>query len=245
MKTTFGFPAKPMTDSHANIKVWDTPVRVFHWLMVICFTGAYLTADEESWRLLHVTLGYTLGGLVAFRLVWGLAGTRYARFSNFVRGPAAVLRYGRSLLAGQPEHTTGHNPAGAVAIVLMLACSGAIVGSGWALYNDLGGDWLEEVHEAGSNLMLGVVGVHIAGVLLASWLHKENLVRAMVTGVKQGPSSEGIGRSWHALAAVMVLAVVGFWWLQWQSAPSTELAPGAHTTVLPAPGARGHDDDDD
>lgn len=245
MKTTFGFHGDAMTHNINKIKVWDAPVRVFHWLMVICFTGAYLTAEEEYWRLLHVTLGYTLGGLVAFRLVWGLAGTRYARFGSFVRGPAAVLRYGRALIAGRPEHTTGHNPAGAVAIVLMLFCSVVIVASGWAVYDDLGAEWLEEVHELSANLMLLVVGVHIAGVALASWLHRENLVRAMVTGSKQGPAGEGIQRTWRALALVILLAVAGFWWLQWQSAPQSAGGAGAQRTDLPGASARHHDDDDD
>ena len=72
--------------SSRKVLVWDAPVRVFHWLMVASFAGAYLTAESERWRLLHVTLGYTMAGLVAFRIVWGLVGTRHARFASFVRG---------------------------------------------------------------------------------------------------------------------------------------------------------------
>src|SRR6516162_5168079 len=83
-----------------RVLVWDAPVRVFHWLMVFSFAGAYLTAESERWRLVHVTLGYTMVGLVAFRIVWGLVGTRYARFSNFVRGPAAIANYVRGLVRG-------------------------------------------------------------------------------------------------------------------------------------------------
>ena len=176
-----------MAEAKTKILVWDAPVRVFHWLLVLSFAGAYLTAESERWRLVHVSLGYTMGGLVAFRILWGLLGTRYARFANFVRGPAAVMRYGRALLRGQPEHHVGHNPAGAVAIVLLLLLSMALVASGWAIYNEVGGDWLEELHEVAANVMLAVVGVHVAGVVLASWLHRENLVRAMVTGKKEGP----------------------------------------------------------
>ena len=97
--------------------VWDVPVRVFHWLLVLCFAGAWLTAESEHWRLVHVTLGYTMAGLVAFRVLWGLVGTRYARFASFVRGPSAVLGYLKSLIGRHPEHHTGHNPAGALAIV--------------------------------------------------------------------------------------------------------------------------------
>lgn len=220
-----------MTNGKTKILVWDAPVRVFHWLMVLSFAGAYLTAESERWRLVHVSLGYTLGGLVAFRLVWGLLGTRYARFASFVRGPAAVMRYLSSLVRGRPEHHVGHNPAGALAIVLLLLLSVATVATGWANYNDLGGDWIEELHEVAANFMLFVVGVHVAGVVLASWLHRENLVRAMLNGRKEGAPSEGIRWTWRPLALLLLAAVLGFWWLQWQSAPSAATS-GAVATEL-------------
>lgn len=214
-----------------TILVWDAPVRVFHWLMVLSFAGAYLTAESERWRLVHVSLGYTMAGLLGFRILWGLVGTTYARFSSFVRGPAAVARYVSSLLSGKPEHHVGHNPAGAVAIVLLLLLSSILVASGWTIYNDLGGHLMEELHEGAAGLMLAVVGVHLAGVATASWLHGENLARAMVTGKKQGAAVDGIRRARRPLAILLVAAVLGFWCLQWQSAPtqgstvpSTEMA---------------------
>ncbi len=224
-------PANPST----KIMVWDAPVRVFHWLMVLSFTGAYLTAESERWRLMHVTLGYTLGGLVAFRILWGLMGTRYARFSSFVRGPRAVMTYLRSLFT-RPQHHLGHNPAGAVAIVLLLLSSVAVVYSGWAIYNDVGGEWLAELHEGAGNFMLAVVLVHVAGVVVASRLHHENLVRAMVTGHKSGNPGDGIARAWRWLAALIVLAVAGFWWLQWQGAPTVGGGASASTSSQWGPG---------
>jgi cytochrome b len=190
--------------------------------------------------LLHVTLGYTLGGLVAFRLVWGLVGTRYARFANFVRGPQAVLTYLRSLRKGQPQHHLGHNPAGAVAIVLLLLASVAVVGSGWAIYNDVGGEWLSELHDIAANSMLLVVAIHVAGVLVASRLHRENLVRAMVTGQKNGAPADGIRRTRAALAVLLVLAVLGYWWLQWQSAPEPVIGPVSSGSAK----YQAHDNDD-
>jgi cytochrome b len=229
-----------MDNITTKIKVWDAPVRVFHWLLVLSFAGAYLSAESESWRLLHVTLGYTLGGLVAFRLVWGLVGTRYARFANFVRGPQAVLTYLRSLRKGQPQHHLGHNPAGAVAIVLLLLASVAVVGSGWAIYNDVGGEWLSELHDIAANSMLLVVAIHVAGVLVASRLHRENLVRAMVTGQKNGAPADGIRRTRAALAVLLVLAVLGYWWLQWQSAPEPVIGPVSSGSAK----YQAHDNDD-
>lgn len=223
--------SKPSTP----VLVWDLPVRVFHWLMVLSFAGAWLTAESERWRLLHVTLGDTLGGLVAFRLVWGLVGSRHARFSRFVRGPKAVLRYLGALLRGRPEHHVGHNPAGALAIVAMLGFSVLIVGSGWALYNDIGGELFEDLHEAAANIMLAVVAVHVAGVALASRLHHENLVASMVSGRKAAPPQDGIRSAWRSVGALMLVAVLGFWTWQWQQAP-TGGGPAGGVTA-PADGA--------
>jgi cytochrome b len=202
-----------------RILVWDLPTRVFHWLLALSFAGAYLTAESERWRLVHVTLGYTVGGLLVFRLLWGLVGTRHARFASFVRGPAAVLRYLRSLVAGRPEHHTGHNPAGALAIVALLALGGLLVLTGWSTYNDVGGEWLEDLHEGVAGVMLAVVGVHVGAVLLSSVLHHENLVRAMVSGRKQGAPQDGIRRAWRVLGVLLLLAVLAFWAEQWRTAP--------------------------
>ena len=224
MKIVSASPAEAVPaaagSSPRNVLVWDVPVRVFHWLMVLSFAGAYLTAETERWRLAHVTLGYTMGGLVAFRLVWGVIGSRHARFASFVKGPAAIVRYVRSILGERPEHHLGHNPAGALAIVLMLAMAAAVTASGWALYNDLSGEWIEELHEVAANLMLAVIGVHVAAVLISSWLHRENLVAAMVDGRKVGSPKDGVRGAWRSVGVLMLVAVLGFWWLQWQSAPS-------------------------
>ncbi|MFM0327778.1 cytochrome b/b6 domain-containing protein [Caballeronia glebae] len=216
------------------ILVWDAPVRLFHWLFAACFAGAWLTAESESWRLIHVALGYTAGGLLVFRLAWGIVGTKYARFSSFVRGPRRVWGYLAELLRGHPQRHIGHNPAGAVAIIAMLAAASVLIVSGWATYSDVGGNWLEEVHEALAYVLASLIGVHIAGVIVSSWVHRENLIRAMVTGRKSGRAHEGIARSCRSIAAVMAVAVLAFWWWQWQVAPSPVTTGGnaaaAHRT---------------
>jgi cytochrome b len=199
------------------VLIWDAPVRVFHWLMVFSFAGAYLTAESETWRLVHVSLGYTMVGLVAFRMVWGVLGTRYARFSSFVRGPKYVWQYLRTLTRGQPAHHIGHNPAGALSILLLLALTVAVGASGWAIYEEMAGEWVAELHEGVANGMLLIIGVHIAGVVVASFMHRENLIRSMVTGYKSAVSDEGIHSAWWSMAAVILVAVLGFWWLQWHS----------------------------
>jgi cytochrome b len=214
MKTVSASPAEPRT------LVWDAPVRVFHWLIVLSFAVAWLSAESERWQLVHVTAGYTMAGLVAFRLLWGLVGTKHARFGDFVRGPRAVLAYLKSLVHGRPEHHAGHNPAGALAIVALLALAALVTATGWANYSELGGDWLEEVHEALASAMLALVVVHVAAVLASSWLHRENLVGAMIHGRKHVPPQEGIRRAWRSVAVLMLAAVLGFWVLQWQAAPA-------------------------
>ena len=197
-----------------KILVWDWPVRLGHWLMVGGFTLAWLTGDSESFRLVHVIAGATVVGVASFRLAWGFIGSRYARFVDFVRGPAAVKEYLTSLLRLQPNHHVGHNPAGGWAIVLLLGL-GIVTGlAGWAIYNDIGGHWLEEIHEALAATMLTVVIVHVAGVISGSLLHGENLVRAMVNGYKQGAADAAI-RSARPLAAALLLAWVALacWWI--------------------------------
>jgi len=205
---------RPATPGRARTMVWDAPVRVFHWLMVLTFAGAYLTAESERYRLLHVTLGYTMAGLVAFRLAWGLVGTRHARFHSFVRGPGAVLQYLGSILRGRPKHYSGHNPAGALAIVALLALAAFVTLSGWATYGEVAGHWMEETHEALACAMLAVVAVHVAGVIAGSIVHRENLVGSMLTGRKAAPAGEGIRHAWRSVAILMVAAVLGFWWVQ-------------------------------
>ena len=175
----------------ARVFVWDVPVRVFHWLLAAAFAGALLTAESERLRLTHVRLGYAIAGLVLFRIVWGFAGSRYARFSSFVTGPSAVWRYLRAVPTARPEHRVGHNPAGAAVILALLGLALTTGLTGWLGYEELAGEWVTEAHELAAYAMLALVGVHVAGVLLASLRHRENLVAAMVTGWKRAPTASG------------------------------------------------------
>ena len=200
-------PAVDAASSPAQVRVWDLPTRVFHWSMALSFTGAWLTAESERWRDIHVTLGYTLAGLIVFRLIWGFVGSRYARFSSFLFSPTQVVRYLKSLFNSAPEHHIGHNPGGALAIFALLALGATVAASGYATYAEVGGEWLEDLHEGAANAMLAVVLIHLAGVVVSSFLHKENLVRSMVTGWKSGPSGAGITQ-FHAVIGALLLAVV-------------------------------------
>jgi cytochrome b len=191
-----------------KILVWDLPTRIGHWLLVVAFIVSYLTGDSEEWRLVHVTAGYAMGGVLVFRLFWGMAGTSYARFSSFLFSPRQLFAYLGGLLKGKSGHWVGHNPAGSYAIYALLLLGATVVGSGWAVYADMGGDWLEEAHDTLSYMMLCVVGVHVAGVVLSSRLHHENLVRSMITGYKQGRGEEAIVPSRKFWAVLLLGSVV-------------------------------------
>ena len=197
-----------------KILVWDWPVRLGHWLMVGGFILAWLTSESETFRLVHAISGGVVVAVALFRIPWGFIGSRYARFVDFVRGPSAVLAYLGSLLKLQPTHQTGHNPAGGWAIVLLLGL-GILTGlAGWATYNELGGEWLEDLHEGLAATMLTVVIVHVAGVVSGSLMHGENLVRAMLTGHKQGAPENAIPSARPLAAIILIAWVAGIsWWL--------------------------------
>ena len=172
-----------MTDQ--AIKVWDPIVRLFHWSLVVSFAVAWLTA--EDWANLHNWAGYTAAALIAFRLAWGLMGTKYARFSQFVRPPGTTMNFVGAMLRRDEPRYVGHNPVGSFMILGLIAAMAITALTGWMYTLDAfwGEEWVEEAHEAMANLMLGMVAIHIAGVLYASYAHKENLVRAMITGNKR------------------------------------------------------------
>lgn len=192
------------TPTETRILVWDWPVRIGHWLMVGGFIIAWITGESENWRLVHAVSGSLVLAIALYRLVWGFIGSPTARFAAFVRGPQAVRRYLASLIKRQPEHHSGHNPAGGWAIVLLLGFALLAGATGWLTYNDLGGDALAEVHEALTGLMFTLVLIHLAGVLISSLLHKENLVRAMLSGYKRGLPKEALSSA-RPLAAVVLL----------------------------------------
>ena len=194
-----------------RILVWDLPTRFFHWALALSFSGAFLTADSERWRDLHEELGYTMLGLLAFRLVWGRIGTRYARFRQFVRGPNDVLAYVKALALARPRHYIGHNPLGAIAIVLLIGLGFATGVSGWLTEAATAGEIFEELHEACANAMLGLVVLHILGVAFGSLAHRENLVQAMITGRKRGAPGEAITGARPVVALLLIAGLAGFW----------------------------------
>lgn len=194
-----------------KIRVWDTPTRIFHWVLALCFAVAIITQEMESLRLIHITCGYTMLGLVGFRLLWGVWGTRYARFKEFVPTPGSVLGYIKSIASGKPKSFLGHNPIGALAIIAMLALTVGSTASGTLLEQGFNEDLFEEIHEVLSNTLLFVVVGHLLGVLVSSVMHKENLVPAMISGRKLGSPAAEIRTNYTWVAAILAAAIGYFW----------------------------------
>lgn len=167
------------------VKVWDPLVRLFHWSLAGFFAFSYLTGDE--WKSAHIISGYVIAGLIAFRVLWGLFGSHHARFSSFVYSPLTVLSFLFDTARMRAKRYIGHNPAGGAMVVALLLMISGIVTSGYMMTTDTfwGVEWVEEAHQTFVYATLALVALHICGVVLASLEHKENLVRAMITGWKR------------------------------------------------------------
>lgn len=210
--------------------VWDLPVRLFHWLLVLLFAASWLTA-ELGLIDLHFYAGYGIATLVLFRLAWGFAGPRYARFTSFIAGPRRVLRYLRNWFAGTTTEPAGHTPPGGWIILLLLALLSAQVATGmvnshdgadagpwyWAAsraLRDFGSTW----HGRFFDLLLLFAVVHIVAVLLYRWRPGIDLVGPMFSGRKR-TAEAAIPGSRLPLAAALLLAAAGAVWLLVSSAP--------------------------
>lgn len=209
-----------------SILVWDIPTRIFHWLFAFSFTVAFVSAEAESWVAMHVFAGLIMLGLIAYRLIWGIVGSRYARFSSFLFSPAAALRYLFATFGGKAERHVGHNPAGSWVIYLLLLLGAGISVSGLAMLS--AGEQFGEVHETLSYGALAVVGVHVLGVIAASLLHRENLPRAMVTGRKEGEEPQSIASARPVAAVAMLALLAAFsvsYWKGWNAQAQTVKLP--------------------
>ncbi len=164
--------------------VWDPLVRLFHWSLVALIAAQIFVIDEES--DLHVTLGYVIAALIAFRLLWGFVGTRHARFSDFPPNPQAAMGQLSDMASGRHKEYRGHNPLGALMIYNLLASIALIALTGYMMGTPryFGIEWVEEVHEMLVVWLQVSIVVHITAVILESRRSRVNLPKAMVTGYK-------------------------------------------------------------
>lgn len=193
-----------MKDSGRELRVWDLPLRAFHWLLVLTIAIAFLSAEEDSplndW---HVLSGWLAGILIIFRLVWGFVGGEHSRFSDFVR-PSRIRDHIYGLVRGSRDSTLGHNPLGAVSVLALLALIAATVSTG-----AFGGASAEDLHELLGWTLLAMIGLHIVAVIAMSLLQRENLLRAMVTGNKPAARHPGAsGARPPSVLGIFVAALV-------------------------------------
>lgn len=223
-------------------RVTDAPTRMFHWLFALCFTVAYLTSEGERWRMLHVTVGYTLAGLLVFRVLYGLFGPRQVRLSVLWNKLTTARHWARSLVSsnGNINWRPGQNGLMALAVVFMMLLVVPLTLSGYATFNDLGGEWLEEVHELVGNAFLMVVLAHLAFILGLSLLRRKNQALPMLTGRTYGAGPDLIKRNQGWLAVLLLVCVLFYWRWEWQQSPKGLLPSQPVSTWF-----SGHDDDGD
>lgn len=181
MHATMNLSASPATAR----PVWDRFVRVFHWTLVSCvLLNSFVVDDGEN---LHQWLGYLASALVVTRIVWGFIGSKHARFADFFPTPARLMRHLRGMLSGQPEMHWGHNPLGAVMMLVLMALVLTLGVTGWMQSLDAfwGEEWLQDLHEQAGDLLLLSAGLHGAAAIVMGRLERTRLVKAMVTGIKE------------------------------------------------------------
>ncbi len=212
-----------MQGDHHRLRVWDLPVRVFHWLLVVLVVSQIVTVSIGGNAMeYHLLGGYAILALIAFRIIWGLIGTPAARFVNFVRGPRAVLRYAVTLTQTGAEHHPGHNPLGGWSVMAMLtsllvqAVSGLFAddeimttGPLWKYISEDTASLFNVIHETNALVLLTLVCIHLAAILFYLVRKKQNLIVPMFTGSKpvSGPESESLRPLEGTLRALVVLIV--------------------------------------
>lgn len=254
MQASTAFPPTSATSANTATsrgrRVTDAPTRMFHGLFALCFLGAYLTADGERWRMLHVTLGYTLAGLLAARVLYGLFGPRHARLGLLWRklsgAPAWLRSVGAVKSLSAINWRQGQNLLMALAVVALMLLVLPLTLSGYATFNEWGvfpgEDWLGELHEFFGEAMLFVVLAHLALILALSVLRRKNQAAPMLTGRVDGPGPDLVPHNRGWLAALLLMAVLAYGAWEWQQAPNGLLPANAWSLMTSGSGS---DDDDD
>ncbi len=227
MTTTYHDDPKPSHQDRVPILVWDLPTRLFHWVLVILVIFAFVTVTIGGvWMPVHMTCGYVILGAVVFRIVWGIIGGRYARFSSFVRGPRATLDYARRLLSRKVSDHLGHNPMGGWSVLSMLisllvqALSGLFANDDiftrGPLYHWVGkaiSDGLTRIHRVNQDVLLVLVGLHLLAVFFYLIVKRDNLILPMITGYKRGRATDPATANRLGLAALLALLTAIAVWL--------------------------------
>jgi len=225
--------------SRSTRRVSDAPTRMFHWLFAASFLIAYLTAEGEQWRLLHVTSGYTMAGLLVFRIVYGLFGPRQVSLKSLWNKVSNAPQWLRSAI-GSPSVAginwrQGQNMLMALAIILLLLMTIPLTLSGYGTYNDwsdfLGGEWLEELHEFLGEAFLMVVLTHLGLIIGLSFLRRKNQASPMLTGRVEGTGPDLVKNNRGWLAILILVTVLAYGAFEWQQSPNGLVSPGAISSI--------------
>jgi cytochrome b len=217
--------------------VWDLPLRLFHWLLVLSLGALWATGEAGfDYMQYHIWLGYWTLGLILFRLIWGFVGPKHARFTSFVKGPMGLWRYAKGLAAGTMIQThAGHNPLGGISVIVMLVLVAFQITTGLFATDDIlwtgpyngavsadTAEKLTSLHHLNFNIILAAVGLHILAIAFYFLVKKQNLVGPMVHGKKLVPEHDAISRS-EIIKAVIVIAISAglvYWLLAAAPAPA-------------------------
>jgi len=213
-----------------RVLIWDLPTRLFHWLL----SGGFIAAAIISLALgehsplfpYHAMIGLTIALMVCLRVIWGIAGTRYAKFGSFIFGPAAVIEYMKGTLVGGGKRYVGHNPGSALAIFALLALVLAMAVTG--IMMGQGNEGVKEIHEILAWVTVGFVVAHVLGVALHTIRHRENITLSMIHGKKHAEPSDAIASPKPIIAAIF-LVIAG----AWAMGLVRNYNPATQTTTLP------------
>lgn len=197
-----------------RMTVWDSPVFVSHWVLAICFLGAILTQESEKYRLLHVTMGYTMLGIVAFRVIWGIVGSKYARFSTIKPRLLKAKENLLALLMGQQNVTSAINAVGFLAAYILMILVLFVAATGYLTFNEIGPELVSELHELIGNLLIGVVVAHVGSILLNSFYQYQMRVSSSTSARVQAAISKVRTHKW--VAAILLVMIVYFWGIQFK-----------------------------
>ncbi|MBY0260770.1 MAG: cytochrome b/b6 domain-containing protein, partial [Phycisphaerales bacterium] len=213
-----------------RVLIWDLPTRLFHWLLSAGFIAAAVIAlalgEHSPLFPYHAIIGLAIALMVCLRVVWGIAGTRYARFGTFIFGPAAVIEYMKGTLVGGGKRYIGHNPGSALAIFALLALVLAMAVTGIMLGQ--GNEGVKEIHEVLAWVTVGFVVAHVLGVALHTIRHRENITLSMIHGHKHAEPADAIASA-KPIIAVLFLAIAG----AWTFGLIRNYNPATQTTTLP------------
>jgi cytochrome b len=203
-----------MNEIRKRMLVWDSPVFFTHWLLAICFLGAILTQESEKFRLVHVTMGYTMLGIVGFRVIWGFIGSKYARFTTIKPRFLRVRENIQAFLSGNKEFSIGLNAVGFVAAYILMGLVLLVSATGYLVFNEIGPELVSEMHELVGNSVIVIVVIHVGSIVLNAVYQRLQKTNAEVA--KSLGTLTQRARPYKWVTIIILLAVICFWCIQFK-----------------------------